>query len=333
MKNTKSVKLFIALMMFCLWVFPSSVHAQTQTIKVIKDNANIHLYPDSTSSVLGTAPLGQEYETETKVGEWYKIEFYSRVGVLMTGYIHQTDVSAEKEEKAAPAVTPAFKRVNIGLGGTLSLIGKMFNYEHSFAYREETFEAAVDWEPGGMFGFNGCVGVFVVPMLELSAGFGYFSKSSSGSLFIDIPSPFKFNDYESDEAETDMTFKATAISFGVHFFPVARGKMRPYLGAEGNYLNGKIKMADGFNYNETTYTDFTHSIEIVKIDYEEKNVSCFGFSFLAGVNYEIVKSLTAFLEGRYTLAKDKIKEPIYMDEMIEINMGGVGISGGIKFFF
>lgn len=330
MRNKTVFKLTFASILLCFWIFPTSISAQTQRIKVVKDNANIHLYPDSTSEVIGNAPIGTEFETERKIGEWFKIEFYSQVGILIPAYIRETDVMTEK---GAQEVRPEIKRMNVRLGGLLSIISKMYNYEHSFPYREETFRAAVNWEPGGMIGLNGGVGVFLIPMLEISAGFGIFSKSSGGVLLIDIPSPFKFNDTQSDETETDVSLKATVFSLGINFFPVARGKMRPYVGGEVSYISGKMAMVDGFSYNETTYSDDTHSVSINKVEYEEKNVSQLGFSAVAGMNYDVFKGLNIFLEGNYTFAQDEITDPIYREQMVEINLSGLKVMGGIKFFF
>jgi hypothetical protein len=330
MRNKTVFKLTLTFILLCFWIFPTSIFAQTQTIKVVKDKTNIHLYPDRTSEVIGNAPIGTEFETERKIGEWFKIEFYSQVGILIPGYIHESDVFTEK---GIQDVRPEFKRVNVRMGGLLSIISKMYDYEHSFPYRDETFRAAVNWEPGEMIGLNGGVGVFLIPMVEISVGFSIFSKSAGGVLLIDIPSPFNYNDYKSDEMETDVSLKAAAFSLGISFYPVARGKMRPYVGSEVSYISGKIAMVEGFSYNETTYSDNTHSVSINKVEYEEKNVSQIGFSIVAGTNYAVFKDLHVFLEGNYTFARDELTDPIYMEQMVDINLSGLKVIGGIKFFF
>ena len=330
MKINTVIKGSLILLLVSLCFFPMSIQAQTQTIKVIRGSASIHIAPDATSTIIGNAPAGSEYKMTNKTGEWFEIEFISRVGVLITGYIHESNIQGvpgDLERK------PEFKRVNIRAGGLFYIISSLYDYDHSFPYREETFDVNVNWEPGGMAGFEGGVGFFVVPMLELSASFGLFSKSSAGMLRIDIPNPFDFNKYASDETETDVDMKASFIRFGINFYPLTRGKMRPYFGGGGSYINGKLKMVEGFNYTETIYTDYSHSVSFSKVEYEEKKVAKFGFYVAAGLNYLIINNLSVFLEGSYTLAKDEISDPIYLDQMAEINLSGILAIVGIKFNF
>ena len=51
------------------------------------------------------------------------------------------------------------------------------------------------------------------------------------------------------------------------------------------------------------------------------------------MNYDVFKGLNIFLEGNYTFAQDEITDPIYMEQMVEINLSGLKVMGGIKFFF
>lgn len=331
MKSNITLKFIPISLLVFLWILPSPTFGQTQKIKVVKDNAKIHLYPDPTSDVIGSVSAGQEFEAETKVGDWFKIQFYSQVGILIPGYIHEADVSSDKEE---PQGTEPFKRMNIRLGVSASITGKMYEYEHSFPYREETFTTSAGSEPGGMADLNGGVGVFITRNLEISTGFStIFSNGAGGVLSIDVPSPFKYNDNESDEAETEAAWRGASFSLGFNFYPVTKGKIRPYVGGELTFITGKLTIVDGFYYNETTYTDNTHSISISEIEYSDKKVSKVGVSALAGLNYDVLRALNIFLEGKFTFAQDEIEDPLYKEQMIEVNLSCIRIAGGIKFFF
>jgi len=134
---------FVSLVIISLFILPTFTHAQKQKIRVVVENATIRLKPNMENEVIGTPPVGSVFEAERKIGEWYEIRFASRVGVTLTGYVHEMFVELEKEvpkpeRRVAPpprreAVQPPpppppfprrpeeFKRFSIFLSGNIPI--------------------------------------------------------------------------------------------------------------------------------------------------------------------------------------------------------------------
>ncbi|MCX6576030.1 MAG: outer membrane beta-barrel protein [Candidatus Aminicenantes bacterium] len=80
-------------------------------IKVIVENASIRVKPGIDGAVLeDKIPVGAVYLSSKKEGEWYEVRFRSRVGVQLTGYIHEMYVEVIDEDAAkAGQQPPIFK--------------------------------------------------------------------------------------------------------------------------------------------------------------------------------------------------------------------------------
>lgn len=80
-------------------------------IKVIVENASIRVKPGIDGAVLeDKIPLGAVYLSAKKEGEWYEVRFRSKVGVQLTGYIHEMYVEVIDEDGAkAGQQPPIFK--------------------------------------------------------------------------------------------------------------------------------------------------------------------------------------------------------------------------------
>ncbi len=81
-------KTFIFIFIFLLFL-PGIVRAQKTIIEVVVEKASIRLSPDASSEIIESPPVGTVFEVESKVGEWYEITFLSKLGMTLTGYIHQ----------------------------------------------------------------------------------------------------------------------------------------------------------------------------------------------------------------------------------------------------
>jgi len=88
---------FVSLIIISLFILPTFTHAQKQKIRVVVEHATIRLKPNMESEVIGTPPVGSVFDAEKKIGEWYEVRFASRVGVMLTGYVHEMFVELEKE--------------------------------------------------------------------------------------------------------------------------------------------------------------------------------------------------------------------------------------------
>jgi opacity protein-like surface antigen len=85
-----------------LFVFLGSLLAGQATevkVKVIVENASLRVKPGIDGAVLeDKIPVGAVYISLKKEGEWYEVRFRSKLGIQLTGYIHEMYVEVVKEE-------------------------------------------------------------------------------------------------------------------------------------------------------------------------------------------------------------------------------------------
>jgi len=94
------------------------VQAADVKLKVIVENASIRSKPGIDGAVIEEKiPLGAVYLSSKKEGEWYEVRFRSRLGVQLTGYIHEMYVEVIKEGEEAtgiPKQPPSFPSLGFG---------------------------------------------------------------------------------------------------------------------------------------------------------------------------------------------------------------------------
>lgn len=352
MKNIWGGKIKTVLILTCMMLIFAIAYADIIKIKIVAENASIRFKPDIMSDVIETVPVGKEFEAEEKIGEWFKIKFSSRLGVLITGYIHERFVKVESEaiepEKKAiqkpekPVVKAEAQemlladkktKVNFEIGGLFSFQKDVFYHEYGYPYRNETFNTTNYLEAKYSFGVRAGVGIFITPKVEISGNVSFFPKNSWREFGIEVPSPYRFDESKGDEFGKDFKFKETIICLGVLFHPVENEKYSPYFGGGGNFVLGNIEMVEGFSYLETK-DDVTqiHSIDIGDVTYTETNVSILGFFLKAGINFNLLNKVRAFTEVNYTFAKKGIEHLMYQNVWIDVDLGGFVICAGIKIF-
>lgn len=352
MRNILGWKIKTIFILGCMMIIFTNAYADTIKIKVVTENASIQFKPDITSNVIETVPKGKEFESEEKIGEWFKIKFSSRLGILITGYIHERFVKVESEalepekmaiqkpekpvvESEAQEVSLSDKKikVNVEIGGLFSFQKDVFYHEYGYPYRNETFNTTDYIEAKYSFGVRAGVGIFITPKVEISGNVSFFPKSSWREFGIEVPSPYLFDESKGDDFGKDSNFKETIICLGVLFHPVENEKYSPYFGGGGNFVLGKIEMLEGFWYSETKDdVKQIHSVDIGDVTYTETSVSIFGFFLKAGINFNLFNKIGAFTEVNYTFSKKGIEHLMYQDVWIDVDLGGFMICAGIKIF-
>ena len=114
MKSSRIEKLTIGLSLVFLLVAAAAAGAEAQKIRVVVDNASIRSGPDVQSSIIEAPAFGTVLEVREKVGEWYRVDFQSKMGVLVAGYIHEMFVE-EESGKAQPAQVAERRSFNFSL--------------------------------------------------------------------------------------------------------------------------------------------------------------------------------------------------------------------------
>ena len=362
MKNKLKGKWLISFLIAFFLILSSITNAQEQKIRVAAEGANIRLQPNMESEIILSPPLGSIFEVEKKVGEWYEIKYSFEIGVLITGYIHEMFIEGEKEaakpkdeviqkpvrpqpiyeppKASRPRGKPMY---NLKGGGIFFRIPEVYSYDYSFASRGETATISESVHSGNAFSFEVGLGYFLIPYIEFEGTVSFLSKALTGSYGLEIPSEYWFDLLAFGEMEALPTLKETIWCFGLLIHPVTSGLIRPYFGGGGSYVIGNLEMLDDMIFLETD-SPFVldHSITIDEVqlvetdDLEEISLSKFGFYGKAGIDFMTTRNIGIYAEGRYIFAKTEILYPLSdfdPDEIVEIDLGGISFSLGIKIMF
>lgn len=348
MKNKSWGMILSGLICLLFLASANNVYAEKIKIKIMVENASIRLKPDATSEIIEKTSIGREFEAEEKRGEWYKIRFSSKLGVMITGYIHEKYVEVEKkpepEERVIkpetvariqeiPSLEKKFK-VHLRFGPQFSLLKEMLYQEHGTPFRDETLVFDEYLEASSSFGFTGGAGIFISPNIEVTGNITLFSKGAYTDLSIDVPSPFQADDSAYDSSYTEPQIKQTIISLGINIHPMKNSTFSPYFGGGGSYVKGEIDLAESYDYNETQDPVLeTHTVNITEVIYTKKSISLFGFNIRGGIDYKILHNVTVFAEGTYLLATKDVDCPLVEGETINIDLGGFIFCAGIKIYF
>ncbi|MFC2163581.1 hypothetical protein ACFLT2_01140 [Acidobacteriota bacterium] len=101
-----------ALAILLIFILSAFVFAEKQKIKVVSEKANVHLWPDAKSQIIGRILSGTILFSKYKQGEWFMVHFRPSEGAVMkSGYIHQKDVKeAETKRKKELQIIISGKR-------------------------------------------------------------------------------------------------------------------------------------------------------------------------------------------------------------------------------
>ena len=348
MKNRSWGMILSGLICLFLLVSANTVYAEKIKIKVVVENASIRLKPDATSEIIEKTSIGRTFEAEEKKGEWYKIRFSSKLGVMITGYIHEKYVEAEKkpepEERIIKPETAArieeilppekIFKFHFRFGTQFSLLKEMAYKEHGTPFRDETLVFDEYLEADSSFGFTGGAGIFVSPNIEVTGSIAHFSKEAYTELYIYVPSPYQADDPAYDYSYIQPQIKQTIISLGINIHPLKNSNFSPYLGGGGSYVFGKIDLAQSYDYNETLDPVLeTQTVNITEVTYTKKSTSLFGFHVRGGIDYKILRNVRIFAEGTYLLATKDVDSALVEGETINIDFGSIIFCAGIKIYF
>ena len=106
MSDTAWKRLGIGLVLMIAMLLPAGLYAQKVKLTVVQEGAVVQVKPETGSETIQQMPLGATLEAERKVGEWYEVVVTSKLGVSLTGYIHERFIrviqGAEPETRTEP---------------------------------------------------------------------------------------------------------------------------------------------------------------------------------------------------------------------------------------
>jgi hypothetical protein len=242
-------------------------------------------------------------------------------------------VAAERPAVPGTETAPGVK-LGISLGG---IYAGRAGYDHNYAaaYYGETFRLADTVTAGGAGGFSLGLAVIFNRIFEIAAGLDIVSGKMDGLYSIDLPNILIYNDIAHAEAEERPAATALELGIGVAYHPVRRGKVDPYFGAGASYIMAKMKIVKDLIYNDTYYSDNTHTLEITEVQFGDENPKTFGMYFRAGLHFQTTPWLSLFAEGKYVLAKTEIDHPLMLQlgvtDTVKIDLGGFSVRLGLRF--
>jgi hypothetical protein len=135
-----------------LWGCALTVQAAEIKIKVVAENASIRSKPGIDGTVIEEKlPLGAVYLSAKKEGEWYEVKYRSKLGIQLTGYIHEMSVEVVKEGEEAtgvPKQPPAVRSLGPGRerGAANVEIGLIFGLS-SGTFMNDSSSYSYSWGP------------------------------------------------------------------------------------------------------------------------------------------------------------------------------------------
>jgi opacity protein-like surface antigen len=320
--------------------WPVSAQTSTGKIKVSVENASLRDKPSLDAEIMEeNIPLGTVFAIEKKAGDWYEVKFQSKMGVMITGYIHEMYVEVLAAEPAAKPVAPKVEppksttppqpisrvrlpggpKFEIGLGFGMGF-GSFMPSSSSFAY---------EWGPYGLLTYIQEEGSFGHTMKNpLGLGFSlayYFSGGFGVKLRVDMNFKQSMDASQSDYSMTwlwnrpvnpgphtltnscpvtgDMS--VMPISLDVVYKFMTEGMFQPYVNAGISLFTGKANVDTSTGYGVSWFPPGWQYIGYVVIPMQIRDASLGSFGFNAGFGADIFfsPSIALTLDAAYFIGK------------------------------
>ena len=338
--NRKLCAPIVILTLFlALFLFPGDAIAQDLKIRVAGKDASIHLKPDAESRVIQISPVGTVLDAEKKVGEWYQVKIRSRLGVILTGYIHQDyveEITAEESEEAVtepvgeeiPTPAPE-KRASRGD------IGIRFGFV-SGSFLGEKSSYSLNWSENLLKSVNesGAISTKIQNPLGVGLSFSYFISGGLGlqlKLDYNLTSEIKREESQSTytltwswtdgrgpfdrskEWSVDGEFSVIPISLNFTYKMQGGGMLVPYISAGASYFFGNVKANTKSGLGITWEAEGSQYIDYVDVPLRiDESIGHFGFNVGGGLDLLLSSSFGLNVEAAYFLGKkiDQTWEPV-----------------------
>ena len=211
-------------------------------------------------------------------------------------------------------------KFSINVGGMMSSIsqGYDFLFDDFEGGDGEWTEAVANI--GMKFGFDIGASIFPISQLEIYASYSTYGGTALGDYGLSTPAMWEWPASAHTLTEVESDFKATALNIGVAFHPEVSGKIKPYFGAGLSSVTVKMDLLNKVSVDEyyeyiyyETWSDwwweYDYNFEITGVGFTEESETVWGFHAKAGVNFEVAKNISIFIEGRYLSATAKFERP------------------------
>jgi hypothetical protein len=312
----------------CLLAVAPGWAEQKIKITVAGKDAAIHLSPDAGSRIIQSAPFGSVFEAERKTGEWYEIKLPSKLGVTITGYIHEKFVATEqpaktpetpaqiarepvapRPEKKPPAKADIAVRFGYSPGSNVSS-QSAFTYTWSSGSLKTAAEAGeIGHEFGTSLGaglafsyfFAGNIGVQLRYDHMLTAKINADDSYSAYAIawnWTDGTGPFS----QAEEWDVTGEYAVSPLSLNVIYRIPTKGMFAPTLSAGMTYFLGNVKVETTRGYGFTWTTGNVQSVDYLDIPLRiSDSIGSFGVNAGAGLDVILAPKIALNLEAVYFL--------------------------------
>lgn len=313
-------------------------------IKVIVENSSLRVKPNMDSEILEeNVPLGTVFEKAKKSGEWYEVKYQSKLGVMITGYIHEMYVEvmaavppikpAEPTAKPAeppvkPAVKPAVQpqalprygaeesgHVEFGLAyglglGTPASATTSYDRDVAVAYvlvREEgrgTLSHTLKAPQGLALSVAYYFPVGLGVQLRADVN---FKQKITGNTTFDMDALWNDGDTFSRHASFPLSGEASLMPFSLDLvYRISAGEVfHPYLGAGLTYFIGKFTVSSSAGFPFWFLFGGYQNLDWVVVPVEiDKSLNGFGGNFMAGFDIKPTPNIALTVGGIYFLGKE-----------------------------
>ena len=342
MKGKRAAAALAAVVFLLALAWPAAAQTIPGKIKVIVENASLRDKPSLDAEILEeSVPLGTIFNVEKKAGEFFEVKFQSKLGVVITGYIHEMYVEAIAAEPTAkpaepkaepvkvetPQTQPAYTpRLSTG-GGSKFEIGLGFGLGFGSFLPAATSSFSYEWGPVVLLQYIQEQGTFTHKVKNpMGLGFSlayYFSGGFGLKLRVDMN--FK---QSLDASQSDYTFRwkwlsgpgvgtetsswpmtggmsTMPISLDVVYKFATEGMFQPYVNAGISLFTGKFNADTYTGYGLTWFPPGWQYIDYVAVPMQIRDASLGSIGFNAGLGADIFfsRNIGLFLDAAYFMGK------------------------------
>jgi hypothetical protein len=318
----------VGLSLLVLILAAGALSAQTK-IKVKDAGAVIRIEPaDKGEIVQDKLVPGTVYAVESKSGDWYEIKYRSAIGVLLSGYIHKSQVEEVADApapKATPARTETFREssgeprggLEIGLSGGLALssfksgAGSFTDtWGAYYSLQSVTETGSLNFSLGNSIDLAASLAYFFTPQIGIRFQFDMPFKRTFSSGLMDYNMSWNWYGYSTytRNSSYDVTGDTSVIPLslnGVFRFPMG-ASMDAYITGGPTYFMGKVNAATKMGLGWTWLAGSTQYIDYFPVPLNiSESVNGIGFNVGAGLDLKIGETLKAFIEANYFMGPSK----------------------------
>lgn len=325
---------FFGFLILALFSMTNSIQGQAQKIRVVVKNASIRISPNMDGEVLNNPNIGSVFDVVKKTDEWFEIKVTSRVGIEVSGYIHEMFVELigdqpELEVKREPdrniidqPPMPAVQRQKkTSLSSEFVL---MFRYP--FGYKLNDTSALMDeWSSGAAELIRD--DVIISHQFKNPLGFGVaFNQRFLGGLGVQLRLDMNSKAFLTDDSVSDYTLtwkfygqsqnslddqwpiegeaSLMILSFNVFYKILGLGMVSPHFSGGISYSTGKMKLdtTSAVSLSSTYWEgdELKQSIDWLPLPFSiDAKTGGLGFNIGGGIDINLMQNLAVGLAARY----------------------------------